>query len=158
MIRMKNWLAVALLVLPLAAMAQPYPAKPIRTILAFAGGADIIARIIGQRMQESFGQPVVVEAMSGAGGAVGAQYVARAAPDGYTLLLSTSSTQVMNQFLSKNTGYDPIKDFTPIARTSETVLMVIANQSQPFANMKELVEYAKKNPGKVSYEIGRAHV
>jgi tripartite-type tricarboxylate transporter receptor subunit TctC len=142
------------------AFAQAWPSKPIRTILSFAGGADIIARIVAQHLQEALGQPVVVEAMSGAGGAVGAQYVARAAPDGYTIFLSTSSTQVMNQFLSKNTGYDPIKDFTPIARTSETVLMVVANQNLPVSTIKELIEYAKKNPGKLSYGtsgVGTTH-
>ncbi len=142
------------------ALAQAYPSKPIRTILTFAGGADIIARIIGQKLQETLGQPVVVETMSGAGGAIGAQYVARAAPDGYTLLLSTSSTQIMNQFLSKNTGYDPIKDFTPIAKTSETVLLVIANAKEPYNNMKELIDYAKKNPNKLSFAtsgVGTTH-
>jgi tripartite-type tricarboxylate transporter receptor subunit TctC len=159
--RLRSFCAgLALLGTAAGAGAQQWPAKPIRTIMSIMGNADIFARIIAQRMGESFGQPVIVESMPGAGGSIAAQTVARAAPDGYTLLLSTASTQVMNSLLLRNAGYDPVKDFTPIAKAAETVQIVIASAAQPFNNMTELVAYARANPGKLSYGtsgVGSAH-
>jgi tripartite-type tricarboxylate transporter receptor subunit TctC len=140
--------------------AQPYPSRPIRSIMTVAGGADIIARLVAQGLTQSLGQPVVVEVQSGAGGAIGAEAVARAAPDGYTIMLTSASALVMNRFLSKNARLDPLKDFTPITKAFETVAVVVTNPSAPFGSIKEMIDYAKRNPGKLSYGtsgIGTTH-
>jgi tripartite-type tricarboxylate transporter receptor subunit TctC len=160
-----NRIPVVMLATVLAAansqvFAQAYPGKPIRTILTYSGGAEAIARLVAQKMSESMGVPVLIEAQSGAGGAVGANTVARAQPDGYTILSSTGSTQVQRGFMVRNVPYDPIKDFTPIAVGWETIVTVASNPSAPFASFKELLDYAKRNPGKVSYGtsgIGTSH-
>jgi len=153
-------IALALLAPRAAAAADVYPARPIRSIMTVAGGADIIARLVAQGLTGALGQPVIVETMSGAGGAIGADAVARAAPDGYTLMLASASTLVMNRFLSKSARLDPLKDFTPITKAFETVAVVIASPSLPAASMRELIEYAKRNPGKLSYGtsgVGTTH-
>jgi tripartite-type tricarboxylate transporter receptor subunit TctC len=140
--------------------AQPYPSRPIRSIMTVAGGADIVARLVAQGLTQSLGQPVVVETQSGAGGTIGAEAVARAAPDGYTIMLTSASALVMNRFLSKNARLDPLKDFTPITKAFETVAVVVTNPSAPFGSIKEMIDYAKRNPGKLSYGtsgIGTTH-
>jgi tripartite-type tricarboxylate transporter receptor subunit TctC len=145
---------------PLAAKAQTYPTKPVRMIMTVAGGADVIARLVAQGLTGALGQPFIVESQSGAGGSIGAEMVARAAPDGYTIMLSSVSTQVMNGFLSKNSRFDPIKDFTPITKVAEPILLVVSNPSLPVSSIKELIDYAKRNPGKLSYGtsgIGTTH-
>ena len=134
-----------------AARAQAYPTKPVRTIMTVAGGADIVARLVAQGLTEALGQPVVVEQQAGAGGAVGADMITRAAPDGYNIMLAAAANVVGRQFLVKNTSYDAVKSFTPIAKVADTVLIVITHPSQPFGSMKDVVEFAKKNPGKLSY-------
>src|SRR5690348_9997630 len=145
---------------PPADAADAYPARPIRSIMTVAGGADIIARLVAQGLTTALGQPVVVETQSGAGGAIGAEAVARAAPDGYTIMLASAGTQVMARFLSKSTRFDPIKDFTPITKAFETVALVVINPSLPVDSVKELIEYARRNPGKLSFGtsgIGTTH-
>jgi tripartite-type tricarboxylate transporter receptor subunit TctC len=125
-----------------------------------AGGADIIARLVAQGLTQSLGQPVVVESLSGAGGAIGAEAVARAAPDGYTIMLTSASALVMNRFLSKSARLDPLKDFTPITRAFDTVAVIVTSPSLRVGSMRELIEYAKRNPGKLSYGtsgIGTTH-
>src|SRR5258705_9245024 len=157
---MRRGLCLALLVLVGAAHAQPYPSRPIRSIMTVAGGADIIARLVAQGLTASLGQPVVVETQSGAGGAIGAEAVARAAPDGYTIMLASESALVMNRFLSKSARLDPLKDFTPITKAFETIAVVETTPAQPFATLRELIVYAKRNPGKLSYGtsgIGTTH-
>jgi tripartite-type tricarboxylate transporter receptor subunit TctC len=139
-----------LLAAPLAALPQAYPSRPIRNIITYSGGAEPIARLIAQKMSESMGQPVVLEAMTGANGSVGAMTAARAAPDGYTILASTGATQIIRGFLVKNVPYDPFRDFVPLAYTFDAVSTVVAHPSAP-ASLKELIEYAKQNPGKISY-------
>jgi tripartite-type tricarboxylate transporter receptor subunit TctC len=134
-----------------AARAQAYPTKPVRTIMTVAGGADIVARLVAQGLTEALGQPVVVEQQSGAGGAVGADMITRSAPDGYNIMLAAAANVVGRQFLVKNTSYDAVKSFTPIGKVADTVLIIITHPSQPFASMKDVVEFAKKNPGKISY-------
>jgi tripartite-type tricarboxylate transporter receptor subunit TctC len=146
--------------LPAVGHAQAYPAKPVRTIMTVAGGADVIARIVAQRLTETLGQPVVVESQSGAGGAVGAETVARANADGYTLMLTSASTMIMHGFLSKQTRFDPVKNFEPITKVAETILLIVSNPSLPVNSVKELVDYARRNPGKISYGtsgIGTSH-
>jgi len=144
----------------LAAGQPAYPARPIRSIITVAGGADIIARLVAQGVAGSLGQPVVVETQSGAGGAIGAEAVARAAPDGYTIMLTSASALVMNRFLSKSARVDPLKDFTPITKAFETIAVVVTTPAQPFASMRELIAYAKRSPGKLSYGtsgVGTTH-
>jgi len=157
---MRRSLCLALLVLAGAAHAQAYPARPIRAIMTVAGGADIIARLVAQGLTASLGQPVVVETQSGAGGAIGAEAVARAAPDGYTIMLASESALVMNRFLSKSARLDPLKDFTPITKAFETVAVIETTPAQPFGSIRELIDYARRNPGKLSYGtsgIGTTH-
>lgn len=152
----------ALLAMPPAAHAQTYPAKPIRVIMTLGagGGGDAAARLIAQKLSESVGQPVLVEAQGGAAGAIGAEMVARAAPDGYTLAFAISSTMILRKFLVKNTTYDAIRDFTPIMQLAETIAVVVAGPSMPANTLAEAIEYARRNPGKVSYGssgIGTTH-
>jgi tripartite-type tricarboxylate transporter receptor subunit TctC len=132
--------------------AQPYPVKPIRNVMALggAGGAEVVARMIGERLHQSMGQPVLVEAQPGAGGGIGADMVARAAPDGYTILLAAGSTQVVRPFVAK-TPYDAIRDFTPISKVSDTIVVLFTNAQQPFTGLADVLQYAKANPGKLSY-------
>jgi tripartite-type tricarboxylate transporter receptor subunit TctC len=152
--------ALGAVVAPLPAAAQAWPAKPVRTIMTVAGGADVIARLVAEHLTRALGQPVIVDAQPGAGGAIGAQTVMRAAPDGYTIMLSAAANIVMRGFLTKNTPYDPIRSFTPIGKVADTILVVIANPKAPFNDMKEMVAYAKRNPGKLSYGtsgVGTSH-
>src|SRR5690348_2701929 len=145
---------------PPADAADAYPARPIRSIMTVAGGADIIARLVAQGLTTALGQPVVVETQSGAGGAIGAEAVARAAPDGYTIMLTSASALVMNRFLSKSAHLDPLRDFTPITKAFETIALVVASPSLPADSMRQLIEYAKSNPGKLSYGtsgVGTTH-
>ena len=152
--------AWACITVPLAAQAQGYPSRPIRSIMTVAGGADIVARLVAQGLTGALGQPVVVETQSGAGGAIGAEAVARAVPDGYTIMLTSASALVMNRFLSKSARLDPLKDFTPITKAFETVALVVASPALPVGSMRDLVEYAKSHPGRLSYGtsgIGTTH-
>ena len=153
-------LAATCVAMPAIAQAQAYPTKPIRMIMAVGGGGELVARTVAQKIAEALGQPVPVEIQAGAAGAMGAEMVARAAPDGYTLLYAGSSSQIMRVFLAKNTPYDPVRDFTPISRGSGAVLAVLANSSLPAATLKEFVDYARRNPGRISYAssgIGTNH-
>jgi len=143
-----------------AAAADAYPARPIRSIMTVAGGADVVARLVAQGLTQSLGQPVVVETLSGAGGAIGAEAVARSAPDGHTIMLTSASALVMNRFLSKSAHLDPLRDFTPITKAFETIAIVVVSPSLPAGSVRELIEYAKRNPGKLSYGtsgIGTTH-
>jgi tripartite-type tricarboxylate transporter receptor subunit TctC len=143
-----------------AAHSQQYPAKPVRMVLALGGGAEVAARAIGDRLAQSMGQPFLVEAMPGAGGSQGAETVARAAPDGYTIGLITPNTHVYRPYIVQNLSYDPIKDFTPIGKITDTYSCLVAHTSFPAATFAEFIEYARRNPGKVSYAttgIGTGH-
>ena len=139
-----------------AATAQPYPSKPITIVVPFAAGSgtDSIARIIGQYLQVALNQSVVVENKVGASGVLAATYVARAAPDGYTLLMATNSTHSANPYLFKNLSYDPVKDFAPVARIGSYVFMLVVNKDIPAKTLPELVAFAKGNPGKLSFASG----
>jgi tripartite-type tricarboxylate transporter receptor subunit TctC len=139
--------------LPLAASAQVYPVKPIRLIVPFpaAGAADLNARLIGGKMAERMGQPMVIENRVGAGGAIGSEVVAKSPADGHTLLYTTPSTHLALVYLSKNLPYDPIRDFTPIGTATESFAGLVANMSVPVTSVRELVDYARRNPGKLTY-------
>ncbi len=152
LLRLSAWIAACVCVAAsFGAHAQSWPSRPIRTIMTVAGGADVVARLVAQGLTQSLGQPVVVETQAGAGGAIGAEAVARSAPDGHTIMLASASTMVMNRFLSKSARLDPLKDFTPITKAFDTVALVVSSPSLPVTSMQELIEYARRNPGKLSF-------
>ena len=149
------------LCLPLAAYAQSFPSKPIRLVVPFqaGGGNDLLARIISQKFLEKWGQPVIVDNRPGAGGNVGADFVAKSAPDGHTILLATN-TLTMNPFIFAKMSFDTQKDFAPVAMLATTPFYVVVNNNLPVKSIPELVAYAKANPGKLSYAtpgIGTPH-
>jgi tripartite-type tricarboxylate transporter receptor subunit TctC len=136
------------------AFAQTWPtAKPITIIAPVPPGPsiDMIARLVASKLSESLGQTVIVENRSGANGAIGSSAVARAAPDGYTLLAATPASHVTAVHLTKNLPYDPVKDFTPIMAAVEPVTALVVNADLPVNSVQELIAYAKANPGKLSY-------
>jgi tripartite-type tricarboxylate transporter receptor subunit TctC len=154
---MKRLVAIAwaAFVLALAgpAAAQTYPSQPIRLVVPFApgGGADILARIIGDPLSKRLGQPIVIENKPGAGATLGADTVAKAAPDGYTLLLATPGPQITNPYLMPKLPYDPNKDFTPVAMLVLAVNVLVVTPSLPVKSVAELIAYAKAHPGKLNF-------
>jgi tripartite-type tricarboxylate transporter receptor subunit TctC len=136
--------------------AKNYPNRAIRIVVPFpAGGpADLAARIIAQKMSEDWGQPVVIENRGGGNTIIGAQVVAKSPPDGYTLLMAIDSTLVMNQYLHRSLPYDPFTDFAPITTTTRTISVLAVRASDGPKSVKELVAYAKGNPGKLNYGAG----
>jgi len=136
--------------------AQPYPSKPITIIVPFGPGSatDTITRVVAQYLGVALKQTVVVENRPGANGAIAAMYVARAAPDGYTLFMSTNSPQSAVPFLMKAVPYDAVKDFTAITRMGSYTLMLVTHPNIPAKSVKELIAHAKANPGKLSYASG----
>ncbi len=141
-----------------AAAAQSYPTRPVTILTPFAAGSatDTAARLIGKYLQEALGQPFIIENRAGAGGMLAAEDVARAKPDGYTLLLTSNSTHSAAPGLFKTVPYDPIKDFTPIARIGSFPSFIGVNPDLPVKSMAELVAYAKANPGKLSAGYGNS--
>jgi tripartite-type tricarboxylate transporter receptor subunit TctC len=146
---------VAALALSLAApaLAQTYPDKPIRILVGFAAGgpADITARVIGDRLAEAWGKPVIVENITGAAGNVATDRVAKAPPDGYTLLAAASATIVTNPSLYQKLPFDPVKDLVPITQAAYTPNLLVVPSDMPVKSVAELVAYAKANPGKLSF-------
>ena len=136
-----------------AALAQPYPSKPVRIIVNFpAGGvADVYARIIGAKVQETWGQPVVIENRTGAGGNIGAEAVAKSPPDGYTLNMSAIGPHAVNVSLFSKLPYDPVKDFTAVALVLEAEGLLVVHPSVPANSVAELITYARANPGKLTF-------
>jgi putative tricarboxylic transport membrane protein len=139
-----------------AAHADTYPSKPITLIQPFGPGSatDTITRVVAQHLSGALGQSVVVEGRPGANGTLAATYVARAAPDGYTLFMGTNSPHSAAPFLMKSISYDPVKDFTAVTRVGSYTLMLVLHPSVPAKSVKELIEHAKVNPGKLSYASG----
>ena len=139
--------------LPIPALAQAYPVKPIRVIVAFpAGGAtDILARTLSQKLGEKLGQAVVVENRPGAGGIIGADAAAKATPDGYTLLLTSSSTHSIAPAVNPRIPYNAETDFVPIAYVASSPNVVLVPNSSPAKTMRQFIDLAKKNPGKLNY-------
>jgi len=136
--------------------ATSFPSRPIHVIVPFpAGGpSDIVARVIGQKMSDDWGQPVVIDNRPGANTIIGAQAAARAAPDGYTLFMAIDSTLVMNQYLYKSLPYDPINDFVPITTTAKTISVLTVSAGGGPGSVPELIAKAKAEPGKLSYGAG----
>ncbi len=145
-------LLLALLLAPMLAAAQPYPSKPVRLVVPYppGGGLDLFARPLAQKVTEILGQPVVVENRPGASGVLGAAHVAQQPADGYTLLLAAAS-QFLQPFVSKNVPFDNARDFTPIISAVNYHNVVVVNADMPVKSIKELVDYAKANPGKLAY-------
>ena len=152
----KIW--VILFVFSLNAQAQNsnYPDRQIKIISPFAVGgiADSFARLIGQSLSDSWGQPVVIENKTGGGGNIGADFVAKSPPDGYTLVMGNIGSHAVNPYLIKNMPYDPLKDFEPIAFVLDAEGLLVVNPSLPVKNVRELITYVKANPGKISYGSG----
>ena len=147
-------LATAVTVTSFAPLAPAaYPERPIRLVVPFpAGGAtDFMARGLAQKLGEGIGQTVVVDNRGGAGGSVGAEAVATAAPDGYTLLFSTMGVLAINPSLYKSLRYDPAKSFVPVSLTHATANMLVVHPSVPAKNVQELIAYAKANPDKLTF-------
>ncbi len=153
---MWNRLLLALLValaLPGAAPAQSYPNKPIRLVVGYSpgGGNDLIARIVAARLQARLGQPVIVDNKPGAQSIVAAEIVARAAPDGYTLVVAPSGPMTINPAVFSKLPYDPVKDFAPISLLAEFPLLLAVGAEQPVKSVKELVDYGRAQPNLANY-------
>ena len=144
------FMIVALLGLASGAPAQEFPSKPIRFIVPFPAGLgalDLLARGISQRVSESIGQPVIVDNRTGASGAIGTEIVARSAPDGYTILMGTTTTHGINPALNPKLSYNPVTDFTPISLLGIEPLILVVNSSVPANTLQEFVSLAKSKPG-----------
>lgn len=138
------------------AFAQSYPSKPIRLVVPWpaGGGADAVGRAVAEALHLQLGQSVVVDNVAGAGGNIGTQQFVRQAPDGYTLLLATSSTNSANPYLYKRTGFDPVKDFTPVASLAVIPSVMIVAAGSQYKSPADIVQAAKATPGKLSYGSG----
>ena len=148
--------AAGALLLAFAAAAQNYPTRPVKLIVPFPAGSatDQVARVVGAELQQALGQPFVVENKAGAQGAIAAVEVAKSAPDGYTLMLTTNTPHAANPSLFKKLNYDPVKDFTPITRYGTTSFMLMVRPDFPAKDFKAFIAHARANPGKLSAGYG----
>jgi len=155
MSRFAAWLLASIVLLPELGAAQPYPAKPVRIVVPAqpGGGLDLIGRTVADQLGRAMGQAFVVENSSGGGGAIASQAVARAAPDGYTLMVGYVATHATNPAVRK-VPYDPVRDFTPIAMVGGTRNMLVVHPTVPVADLKGLIDYAKNKAGKLTYGSG----
>lgn len=158
---MRRWLSVFVVLVLIAggatvAQGQSYPVKPLRFVVPFPPGGplDIMARGIGAKLQEAWGQPVVVENKPGAGGGIGADAVAKSPGDGYTLLMGAVSTHAINPWLYASIPYDPVKDFIPVTLVAQVPNILVVNPGVPVKSVKELIAYAKAKPGALSFASG----
>ena len=150
---LRGTLAAALAFSATATLAQAYPDKPVTLVVPFAAGSgtDSVARAVASGLAARLKQPVIVDNKPGASAQVAAQYVAKAKPDGYTLFMTTNTSHSANPALYKSLKYDPIKDFTPVARVGELPFALAVNPAVPAKTLAELLDYARANPGKLSY-------
>jgi tripartite-type tricarboxylate transporter receptor subunit TctC len=139
-----------------AAQAQPYPSKPIRFVVPYPAGGplDTVARLLGQKVSESTREPVIVDNKPGAGGNIGADAVAKAAPDGYTILMGAVATHAINPYLYASMPYDAARDFIPVTQIASTPNVLVVNPSVPASTVPEFIAYAKANPGKLNFGSG----
>ena len=144
------------LALSFDAFAQGYPSKPVKLVVPFPAGSatDQVARLAGQQLQEALKAPFVIENKPGAQGAIAADFVAKSAPDGYTLLVTTNTPQAANVSLFKKLAYDPVKDFEPVIRLSTTSFMLMAKPEFPAKTLKEFIAYVRTQPGRLSAGYG----
>lgn len=156
--KLRSLILFCLALMPNIAHAQDWPTRPIQIIVSSGAGgtADILARMIGEQLSPALGQPVIVENRPGAGGHVGAAAVARAKPDGYTLLMSGSPTHSVGPHLFKNLTYDPMQDVPPVAMMAIAPNLLVVNASLPVKSVKELVELARSKPGQLTYSSAGA--
>ena len=140
----------------LGAQAQSWPERPIKLVVPFGAGsgADIVARVYAEKLGAALGQPVVVDNKPGASGVIAAEYVARAAPDGYTLMVASQSTQASNAGMFKKLPYDPMKSFAPISLLGSFPLILVTNPALGVTSLQELVAYVRANPGKLTFAYG----
>ena len=153
-IRGPGWAVVAALVLWAApASAETYPSKPVRMVVPFAagGGADLVARAVAGGLAKRLGQPIVVDNKPGGGGTLGADAVAKAPADGYTLLYTTPGPQITNPYLMAKLPYDPMADLTPVSQVAIVSAVLVVNSTIPATNVKELIQYARAHPGKLNF-------
>jgi len=145
--------AAALAQTPSTASGQAYPSRPIRIVVAYtpAGTTDILARAIGQKMTESWGQPVIVDNRPGANGNIGTELAARATPDGYTILMATAATHSINNTLYPGLAWDAVRDFAPIGLVALVPNILVVNNALPVRSVKELIAYARANPDKLTH-------
>jgi tripartite-type tricarboxylate transporter receptor subunit TctC len=155
---MKPILIFVALIFTCNANAQSYPSRPVKLVVPFPAGSatDQVARLAGQQLQEALKQPFVVENKPGAQGAIAAEFVAKSAPDGYTLMVTTNTPQAANVSLFKKLPYDPVKDFEPVVRLSTTSFMLMAKPDFPAGNLKDLLAHVRSQPGKYSAGYGSA--
>ena len=149
---------VLLMALAAHAHGQAYPTRPVKLVVPFPAGSatDQVARLAGSQLQEALGQPFVIENKAGAQGGIAAAEVAKAAPDGYTLMVTTNTPQAANVSLFKKLNYDPVKDFTPITRYGTTSFMLMVRPDFPAKTLKEFIAHARSQPGKLSAGYGSA--
>lgn len=149
---------ICALALSAAALAQPYPSKPVKLVVPFPAGSatDQIARVVGQELQNALGQPFVIDNKPGAQGTIAAEGVAKSALDGYTLMVTTNTPQAAAPSLFKQLRYDPVKDFSPVARLGTISFMLMVTPDFPAKTLKEFLAHAKANPGKLSGGYGSA--
>jgi tripartite-type tricarboxylate transporter receptor subunit TctC len=149
----KTVISIAALAFAAAASAQQYPTKPIKVISPWSPGgpAEALARVVTTKMSESLGQPIVIESKGGANGEIGTAAVATSAPDGYTILLSHLGPTAISPALKKSLPYDPVKDFEPISQVVAGPTLLVVRNDLPVKTVKELIDHAKANPGKLSY-------
>jgi tripartite-type tricarboxylate transporter receptor subunit TctC len=135
------------------ALAQPYPSKPIRLVVGFppGGAADFVSRAFQEPLGRALGQPIVVENRPGAGSSIAAEHVAKSAPDGYTVLIASPSSILVNPLLSPKAGFLPLKDLVPVGKVSSSPLILSVNPAVGVGSVQELIAHAKKNPGKLNY-------
>ena len=136
--------------------AQTYPNKPVKVVVPFGAGSatDTVARQVGQLLSEALGQQFIVDNKPGANGTIGAEFVAKAAPDGYTLIMSTNTPHAANPSLMKKINYDPVKDFAPVGRVANIPFVLVVNNDIPAKSLNELIELVRREPGKYSYASG----
>jgi len=147
------FLLAAAALLPAPGSAQPYPARPVKLVVGFApgGAADFVSRTFQEQLSRELGQQVIVENRAGAGSSIAAEYVGKSAPDGYTLLIASPSSILVNPMISPKAGFEPKRDLLPVTKVTSSPLVVVAHASVGAGSLRELIAYAKKNPGKLNF-------
>jgi len=149
----KRWILLLLGLLPALAAAQSYPSRPVKLVVGFApgGAADQVARAYQESLAKALGQPIIVENRAGAGSSIAAEYAAKSAPDGYTLLIASPSSILVNPIITPRPGFEPKTDLLPVGKVSSSPLMLAVHASVGVSSVRELTAYAKKHPGKLNY-------
>jgi tripartite-type tricarboxylate transporter receptor subunit TctC len=149
----RHFLLILLALLPALAQAQAWPTRPVRLVLGFApgGAADLVSRVIGEPLSRNLGQSIVVDNRPGAGSSIAAEHVAKSAPDGYTVLIASPSSILVNPIIMPKSGFDPRRDLIPVTKVSSSPLVVAVNPKVGVNSLQELIAYAKKSPNKLNY-------